>query len=54
MCIRDRPPEVPCLNAAVGKGAQHLELVVVADLLHMGKLLTAEMCIRDRAIIELV
>ena len=40
--VAARPPEVPCLNAAVGKGAQHLELVVVADLLHMGKLLTAE------------
>ena len=36
------PPEMPCLDAAVGEGAQHFELVVVADLLHMGKLRTAE------------
>ena len=33
---------MPCLDAAVGEGAQHFELVVVADLLHMGKLRTAE------------
>ena len=36
------PPEMPCLDAAVGEGTQHFELVVVADLLHMGKLRTAE------------
>ena len=33
---------MPCLDAAVGEGTQHFELVVVADLLHMGKLRTAE------------
>ena len=36
------PPEMPRLDAAVGEGTQHFQLVVVANLLHMGKLRTAE------------
>ena len=35
-------PEVPGLDTAIGEGTQHFQLVVVADLLHMGKLRTAE------------
>ena len=33
---------MPRLDAAVGEGTQHFQLVVVANLLHMGKLRTAE------------
>ena len=35
-------PEMAGFNAAIGEGAQHFELVIVADLLHAGELLTAK------------
>ena len=36
------PPKVPRLHAAVGKGAQHFQLVVIPDALGGGKLVGAQ------------